>query len=96
MSIETGSADTHPAHRDRIAALGVDVRTLVDNGGSPAAPIAITAADHFLGPLFTWAAVRKLDRTPSSWRARGKTPSRALCAALLRSLISQQPAVPQP
>ena len=51
LSIETGSADTHPSHRDRIAALGVEVGDLISNGGSPAAPIAITAADHFLGPL---------------------------------------------
>lgn len=51
LSVETGSADTHPSHRDRIAALGVDVRHLVGNGGSPAEPISVTAADHFLGPL---------------------------------------------
>lgn len=51
LAIETGSADTHPAPRDRIAALGVSVRDLIGNGGSPAAPIAVTAADHFLGPL---------------------------------------------
>ena len=51
LSEETGSADTHPAHRDRIAALGVNVRDLVGNDRSPAAPIPVTAADHFLGPL---------------------------------------------
>src|SRR5688572_926563 len=53
LAVETGSADTHPAHRDRIAALGVDVRDLIGNGGSPAAPLELTAAEHFLGPLAT-------------------------------------------
>ena len=53
LSVETGSADTHPAHRDRIAALGVSVPELVGDGGPPAAPIEVTAADHFLGPLST-------------------------------------------
>ena len=51
LSVETGSTDTHPAHRDRIAALGVSVPDLVGDGGPPAASIAVTAADHFLGPL---------------------------------------------
>lgn len=51
LAVETGSADTHPAHRDRIAALGVDVRDLIENGGSPAAPLEVTAAEQFLGPL---------------------------------------------
>ena len=50
LSEETGSADTHPADRDRIAALGVDVRGLVDET-SRAAPLQTTAAEHFLGPL---------------------------------------------
>ncbi len=70
LSIETGSADTHPSHRDRIAALGVDVRELVGNGGSPAAPIEVTAAEHFLGPLASELTVSfdvKWQRSAATW-----------------------------
>jgi Zn-dependent protease with chaperone function len=51
LAVETGSVDTHPSPRDRIAALGMEVRELVGNGGSPSAPLAVTAAEHFLGDL---------------------------------------------
>jgi Zn-dependent protease with chaperone function len=53
LAIETGSADTHPAPRDRIAALGVDISEAVGNGGSPAAPVEVTAAEYYLGTLAT-------------------------------------------
>jgi Zn-dependent protease with chaperone function len=70
LSVETGSADTHPSHRDRIAALGVDVRDLVGNGGSAAQPIPVTAADHFLGPLageLTVALDEEWQRNTAAW-----------------------------
>lgn len=70
LANETGSIDTHPAHRDRIVALGVDVGDLVGNGGSPAAPIPVTAAEHFLGPLASEVTVAfdvEWQRTAATW-----------------------------
>ncbi|HJR64940.1 MAG TPA: M48 family metallopeptidase [Gemmatimonadaceae bacterium] len=70
LSVETGSVDTHPAHRDRIAALGVDVRDLIGNSGATGAPLGVTAADHFLGPLaneLTVAFDVEWQRNAASW-----------------------------
>jgi Zn-dependent protease with chaperone function len=70
LSVETGSADTHPAHRDRIAALGVSVDDLIGDGGSTATPISVTAADHFLGPLASEMTVHfdgEWQRNASRW-----------------------------
>ena len=51
LAVETGSADTHPSARDRIAALGVDIERELQTAETAAAPIEETAAEHFLGPL---------------------------------------------
>lgn len=64
LAVEKGSADTHPAPRERIAALGVDTSDVVGNGGSPAAPVQVTAAEHFLGDLAA-AVTAELD---SEWQ----------------------------
>ncbi len=64
LAVETGSADTHPCHRDRIAALGVDVDKLLTEGGSPAAPLQVSAAEYFLGDVAA-EATAKLD---TEWR----------------------------
>ena len=64
LAVETGSADTHPAIRDRIAALGVDVRQLADKAASAASPIAVTAAEHYLGGVAS-SLTRELD---AQWR----------------------------
>lgn len=64
LAIETGSADTHPATRDRIAALGVDVRQLAGKSASAASPIAVTAAEHYLGGVDS-SLTRELD---TRWR----------------------------
>jgi Zn-dependent protease with chaperone function len=68
LAVETGSADTHPCHRDRIAALGVDVDELLITGGSPAEPLETTAAEYFLGNLATEAT----NAFDAVWRQRAE------------------------
>jgi Zn-dependent protease with chaperone function len=85
LAVETGSADTHPAHRDRIAALGVDVAELIGDAETAAAPIAVTAADHFLGPLageFTVGFDVEWQRNASRWWADRHERERGEEAAL--------------
>jgi Zn-dependent protease with chaperone function len=65
LAVETGSDDTHPAPRDRIAALGVAVDDAMDSGGSPSEPVRVTAAEYFLGDLAT-EVTAELD---SAWQA---------------------------
>lgn len=47
--------------------------------------------DHYQGPLFYWAAVRKLISLPEAHRARGATASLAILSALLAALIAESP-----
>ena len=69
LAVQTGSADTHPATRDRIAALGVDVNDILHNGGAPAAALDVTAAEYFLGDLAA-TVTAELD---SQWRQNAST-----------------------
>jgi Zn-dependent protease with chaperone function len=85
LAVETGSADTHPATRDRIAALGVDVRQLTETTASAASPIAVTAAEHYLGGVAS-SVTRELDarwrNDASSWWAERHEAERAQEAQL--------------
>ena len=72
LAVATASTDTHPAPRDRIAALGVDVETELLEDDGVAAPIGETAAEHFLGRLATEATAafdaQWQENASESWR----------------------------
>ena len=51
LARETGSTDTHPATRERIAAVGVSIEQAMGNGSAPSTAVHESAAEHFLGDL---------------------------------------------
>jgi Zn-dependent protease with chaperone function len=85
LAMETGHTDTHPAPRDRIAALGLDIRDVIGDGTSPAAALQETAAEHFLGDLAGQVTAERdaaWHERASSWWPQRHEHERAQEAAL--------------
>lgn len=73
LKMDTDTSDTHPSLRDRMSALGVPPEA------AALAPIAVSAADHLLGPEFATATRSRLSQSWNEYHHADWTENHKAC-----------------